>query len=323
MNSPNKAIGGYFELELNKHDFFHSNGILLNTGRNAFEHILKTIKPKRILLPFYICDVLLEPINKLKIKHEYYSIDENLEAIFSNTILKTDLFLYVNYFGLKDKYIQKLSKTIDNLVIDNSQALFSEPLKDINTFYSFRKFVGVTDGAAVYPNNKIVKLPLNDFSFNRINYLAKRFELDAENGYQDFTIVENSLSHQPIKQISKLTLGLLNNINFKFIKRTRNQNFLFLHKHLEYINEFKINKASINGPMVYPLLLKNGSKLRNILLKNRIFVATYWQSVNNIAPLKSFEVYLSNNLLPLPIDQRYSINEMKLIVKIIKKHNEH
>jgi len=322
MSYPNKAIGGYFELELNKHDFFHSNGILLNTGRNAFEHILKTIKPKRILLPYYICEVLLEPINKLKIKYEYYSIDENLEPIFNNAILKTDLFLYVNYFGIKDKYIQKLSKKIKNLVIDNSQALFSAPIKDINTFYSFRKFVGVTDGAVLYPNNKVVNLPI-DFSFNRINYLAKRFELDAENGYQDFKSVENSLSHQPIKQISKLTMGLLHNINFNSIKKTRNKNFLFLHKHLESMNELKINKTSINGPMVYPLLLKNGSKLRNVLLKNRIFVATYWQSVCSIAPIKSFEIYLSNNLLPLPIDQRYTIDDMKTIVKTIKKHNEY
>ena len=40
------AIGGYFELaDCEQADNFpHINGVLLNTGRNALEYILRTIK---------------------------------------------------------------------------------------------------------------------------------------------------------------------------------------------------------------------------------------------------------------------------------------
>ena len=49
-----KVIGGYFELAdiEQANNFPHKNGILLNTGRNALEYILSSIKDvKLIYLP--------------------------------------------------------------------------------------------------------------------------------------------------------------------------------------------------------------------------------------------------------------------------------
>ena len=59
-------IGGYFQLELNKDREYHDKAIALNTGRNALEYILRAKIFKKIYLPFYTCDVLLEPLKKLK-----------------------------------------------------------------------------------------------------------------------------------------------------------------------------------------------------------------------------------------------------------------
>ena len=40
----NNEIGGYFGLELRKNDFFlHSDGILLNSGKNALRYIVESI----------------------------------------------------------------------------------------------------------------------------------------------------------------------------------------------------------------------------------------------------------------------------------------
>lgn len=39
-----KAIGGYFELELPYSEEYHKNALRLNTGRNAFEYILRSKK---------------------------------------------------------------------------------------------------------------------------------------------------------------------------------------------------------------------------------------------------------------------------------------
>ena len=57
-----KAIGGYFELELASGKEYHPKAIRLNSGRNAFEFILSNNTYKRIFLPYYTCDVLLQPL---------------------------------------------------------------------------------------------------------------------------------------------------------------------------------------------------------------------------------------------------------------------
>ena len=53
-----EAIGGYFELaDCEQADNFpHGTGILLNTGRNALEYILRTIKQVScIYIPYFTC----------------------------------------------------------------------------------------------------------------------------------------------------------------------------------------------------------------------------------------------------------------------------
>lgn len=107
-----KAIGGYFELEdKGKGIFPHDNGLLLNTGRNALEHILRSISNiRRIYLPYYTCEVVLEPIKKLSIPYTFYHINENLEIIDSISLKDGEYIIANNYFGIKDTYISNLQK---------------------------------------------------------------------------------------------------------------------------------------------------------------------------------------------------------------------
>ena len=79
-----KAIGGYFELADYEEGgvFPHQDGILLNTGRNALEYILCSIgEVKHIYLPYYTCEVVLEPINKLHIPYTFYHINQQFEIV--------------------------------------------------------------------------------------------------------------------------------------------------------------------------------------------------------------------------------------------------
>ena len=64
-----KSIGGYFELELSSSGEYFPKSIALNTGRNAFEYILKVRYYKKVYIPYYTCDVMLEPIKKLKVDY--------------------------------------------------------------------------------------------------------------------------------------------------------------------------------------------------------------------------------------------------------------
>ena len=121
-----KPIGGYFELELATGRELFTNAIRLHTGRNCLEYILTTYEPKKVLLPYYICEEIIEPIVALGLAFEFYNIDRNLDPIIPHTVDSENAFLYVNYFGIKQKTVNELSRYVDNLIIDNTQA-FSLP----------------------------------------------------------------------------------------------------------------------------------------------------------------------------------------------------
>lgn len=312
-----KETGGYFELELKQGVGFHADALPLNTGRNCFEYILAANDYDRVYIPYYNCNALLEPLQKLQIEYEYYRIDTNLNPIFSKKLAKKEALLIVNYFGLKEKVSESFAgKYQNNLIIDNSQAFFAKPLDQIDTFYSTRKFFGVPDGGYLYTKKHLNKHFDLDVSYTRMEHLLRRIDVNAEDAYAKFVENENSLSGQPIKKMSKLTRALLCCIDYQRAKLIREKNFLYLHDNLKEINELSFPIEHLNGPMTYPMFItKKGLKKR--LIEAKIFVASYWDSVLNLVEKNSFEYRFAEHLLPLPIDQRYDLADMEKIVKML------
>lgn len=68
------SIGGYFELEIREGKHFHQGAIKLSTARQCFEYILKARRYTKVYIPYYTCDVIIEPLMKLNVKYEYYHI---------------------------------------------------------------------------------------------------------------------------------------------------------------------------------------------------------------------------------------------------------
>lgn len=316
-----KSIGGYFELELNKNEEYHKTAIKLNTGRNAFEYILRVNNYSKVYIPYYTCDVMLEPISKLKIKYEFYRIDRNfMPDINFENFKSEEALVYNNYFGICDKNLNEIFSITNNIIIDNSQSFYTKPINNCYTFYSARKFFGVPDGAYLFSEKKLDSDLEFDNSKNRTEHLLGRIEEGAEKYYYKFKENDESLIGQPIKKMSKLTHSLMKNIDYDNTAKIRNNNFKYLHHKLKATNEVFININSMNVPMVYPYLVKNGSLLKNILISNKIFVATYWPNVKEWDPDKdSYENYLVENLVTLPIDQRYSLKDMDNILYLIQR----
>ncbi len=308
-----EAIGGFFELELRKGKEYHPNAMKLNTGRNAIEYVLKHRGYSRGFIPYYSCDSILEPFKKLGIPYDFYHIGEDLlPAISPDCVSKETCILIINYFGLLGKQIEGIAYSYPNVIVDNSQAFFAPPLEGIDTVYSPRKFFGVPDGAYLYTDLPEDPNLERDISFTRCEHLLKRIDLSPEEGYSDFRKAQQTLSYQPIKKMSKLTETMLSSINYDYSKKRREESFLFLHNKLKNKNYFSIifDKNNISCAMVYPFLNYRFS-LRENLIQNKIYVATYWHEVVSRIDKGSFEFSMAKSLLPLPIDQRYSSANLK------------
>lgn len=318
-----KEIGGYFELELfDNGSFPHESGYCVNSGRNALELILSNIGDITLLwIPLYTCDVILEPLEKLQIPYNFYHIDHNLEASQDILLNKGEYILITNYFGIKDDYVLRMAKKYgERIIVDNSQAFLADSVKGIRMFYSPRKFVGVPDGGiAVTPEI----LDLNEFkvdcSYDRCSHLLKRYDCGASEGYSDFRRNALGFVKKPICRMSNLTKALLSNINFKALKERRLENFLFLHRRLGNTNSLKIPSFSdFACPMIYPYYTEETS-MRVRLIENKVYVPTYWPNVLKWCTSDELEYNLTNNIIPLPIDQRYGMQEMESILNIIGK----
>lgn len=312
------AIGGYFELELPRGQEYHQKAIRLNTGRNAFEYILRAKKYMKVFLPYYTCDVMLEPINKINLQVEFYHIDNSFRPLFDfSQITEHDAFVYTNYFGICDQMVDEISQQCMNLIIDNSQAFYSKPLPGVDTFYSPRKFFGVSDGAYLYTDKQLNENLEQDISYERMSHLLKRVDCSAEFGFDDFKSNDDSLKFNPIKIMSKITKAILSSVNYEKAKQQRRDNFIELHSTLKTLNKLNLVLNNYDVPMVYPFYTENKT-LRENLIKNKIYVATYWPNVMNWCSEIDLEHKLAKEILPLPIDQRFSYSDFLKIIQLIK-----
>lgn len=314
-----EAIGGYFSLELSFREEYHKNAIRLNTGRNCLEYILRARGYKKVYVPYYTCEAVMEPINKLGIPYEFYHIDIHFEIRDRFTLKANEALLYTNYFGLKQRYVEQLAeKTGERLIVDNTQAFYAKPIKGIDTFYTCRKFFGVADGAYLYTDKLLDEEFAHDESYDRMTHLLKRIDLSAEQGFVDFRKVDDGLDNQPIRRMSKLTQRIMQSIDYEAAAKKRRENYQMLHEVLGEENNLVLPLENNAVPMVYPFLAPIKG-LREKLIENKIFVARYWPNVLYWTTEDDIEYLLANQMQPLPIDQRYNAENMNRILEIIKQ----
>ncbi|MFD2244920.1 hypothetical protein [Pontibacter ruber] len=315
--SLSEAIGGYLGLHINPGKAYYSDLVELNTGRNAFEYILLARKYKKVYIPYFTCDAVLEPIHKHNIEYSFYRIDSRLEPVDVPILEQHEAFLYTNYFGLKTQFISSSSHRICNLIIDNAQAFFSRPLVGVDTFYSPRKFFGLPDGGYASTTALLHQAFPQDISAGRCSHLLLRLDTEPEIGFESYKNNENDLADKPIMQMSKLTKSILNGITYDWALERRNNNFAFLHNILRNYNKFQwLDEIHIEGPLVYPFYTDN-DKLRDWLATKKIYTATYWPNVFKTAGKNTLEYALASNVVYLPVDQRYNEESMTHIINHI------
>ncbi len=316
-----KVIGGYFEEErlilASSDNQYHDDSYHLNSCRNALLLIIIKREYSTVYIPYFTCNVVAQVLKSNNVKVEYYHINQHLEPLISDIPADAGL-IYTNYFGLKDEYIQQILKKYKNLIIDNAQSFYSKSIPGVDTVYSPRKFFGLPDGGLLSTDLMIDLTEYSqDHSQDRCSHLILRKKYGAEKGYSEFLKNDAKLINLPIMEMSNYTKSAMGKIDYEGSKKKRKENFNYLHNKLNHLNEFEIPLNDNNSPLVYPLLVSNGDQLKSHLISMKIFVATYWPEVKSLVNKDCYEYYLTNNLINIPIDQRYNIEDMKLIVKKI------
>lgn len=313
-----KEIGGYFELEELISEEYYPNLIGLNNGRNALLYLVKAKKIRKIYLPFYLCDSISNMCKKNNIEYELYNIDSKFMPLLSKDINFDEYIYIVNYFGqLKDCVIMDLKQKYKNIIVDNTQSFFQQPLKNIDTIYSCRKFFGVPDGSYLY-TTKIIEENIDiDVSKDRMVHILGRYECDASTYYNDFKNNDINFKEEKLKYMSKLTHNILGAIDYDKVIQKRNENFNFLHENLKFRNMLEIDIP--NAPFTYPFYVDNGVDIRKKLAEKKIYIPTLWPNVIRDMTSECLEYKYATNILPIPCDQRYNISDLSRLVEELDK----
>ena len=313
-----KEYGGFIEFETYGGNILHEDAIALNCGRNALAYLCEAKNIRKVYIPYFLCSSVPDLLNKIDVEFSYYHIDSYFRPIFNKKLFDNEYLYIVNYYAqIGNVEIQKWKDKYQNVIIDNAQSYYQLPIKNTDTLYTCRKFFGVSDGAFLYTNAKLNRiLPLEE-SFDRMQFLTGRFERSANEFYKEYVENNRLFVNEPIKEMSKLTNNLLCGIDYSKHAIIRQNNFDYLYHAFSNRNELELMVPY--GAFMYPLLIENGSKVRKLLQSKKIYIPTLWPNVLDIVDNDSLEYHYANDILPIPVDQRYNLEDMEYLVKVVNE----
>ncbi|MDD4547062.1 MAG: hypothetical protein PHR24_07185, partial [Oscillospiraceae bacterium] len=186
-----------------------------------------------------------------------------------------------------------------------------------------RKFMGVPDGAYVIGNNadKYSDEYNSDYSSDTSDFLLKRIEYGCEGKtYESRMKNEKRIDESDIKLMSKLTHTILDGTDYTLIKNKRRENYSTASMLFNDINLINPNMYYDDTcvPMVYPLVVERDDLLQK-LLDAKHFQGHWWSYLLGELDQSKFEYWLSENIIPITIDQRYGEEEIKFLYGLVCK----
>lgn len=319
-------IGGSFGFTpaRGKGDFPPEEGdacVFVSSGRAALELLLLNLpqRPRRVLVPRFACDTLLQPMEHLGLPVIRYGCDDALCPILPTDRGEEDVLVLINYFGLSEPTeLEQMAAAHPGPVLTDATTAFYAPLPAHadGIFYSFRKFFPVPDGGAARARYPLTLRPCErDDCPARLRALHRISELGIIAAQEDVAAAEASFSAPP-RLLAASTRALLQGIRAQAAARQRMENYRILHRSLAELNRLSLPETPPSAPMCYPLF-SGIPDLRDSLIDAGIALPFYWPEVIAAYGAQETENKLARTLLPLPLDQRYGAAEMQRIVRLI------
>lgn len=316
------SIGGYQGLELALRVTDAARGMIkTNSARSAIKRVLNSLGARKLWLPAYICDALVDAAKDVGVNFDFYRIDSNFDIDTELKLNDYEFILIVDYFGVCGESINRRKSRFEKrkTIVDCSQSYFSMPTEALATIYSPRKFFGLPDGGLLYSNDPAVTQPeqRDESSESRMAHLISRLTNSPEAAYQQYLDAEQAISKLPVQGMSRLTERLLQSVDYQRARNARTRNSLHLHKRLGQYNQLNLNIDESVAPLCYPFLPSVKAASKADLIKERVFVPTYWPEVLGRVEEGTFEWNLVTNGLFLPCDQRYNEDDMDRLISLL------
>lgn len=261
--------------------------IKLNLARNCLKYICKAYGINKILLPYYTCPVVWNSLREESCEVKFYHLDKDF--LPTEKFKKNDFILYTNYFGINSKNCKKLAKKYPNIIIDNSQGFFSEPL-GLASFNSLRKFFNVQNGAYLFTSKQLEQV----FEVDKIELQPVSMQEDYEKFLKNELFLD---AQKQIKTISPKVEKMMNDIDFEAESIKRVRIFKQYEKVLKNFNNIQLDLNIGDIPYCYPFS-PNSEIIKRKLWSKNLVLLQLWKNF----PKSFVESEFLNDTIALPLD---------------------
>lgn len=317
--------------------------VYTDSGRSAIRLLLPQLKKRKILMPAYICKSVIDCFHD-DFVIEFYQLDDKLQINLEDLKLKLNqdvsVVYVMHYFGMlqgKEQltYIMEQKKEYGYVIIEDTTHCLLTVKKTIGDFQvcSLRKWFPIPDGGVLYGNHLKDHYQLKEEKDDAgkvteamiLKNLYIKEGIDCNNAYRKiFMNAERKLDDQKeIYHLSTFSEVLLECINTKQICERRKNNWNYLYGKLAgtgIVPMFHI-EAEYFIPFAFPVLVENRDDFRAYLIKNQVYCAIHWEMETEQQKGIKENIRLSEHILSLPIDQRYTKEHMEYLVETIQNYN--
>ncbi|MBO4719328.1 MAG: DegT/DnrJ/EryC1/StrS family aminotransferase [Prevotella sp.] len=321
--------------------------VLTSSGRGAIKLLFQQLpQVKRVLLPIYTCSSVINPIESLGIECIYYPINKQLEVDIDGLMdlierEHPDSIYFQSYYGfdtlasVRPYYHDLQDKNI--IVVED---ITHSWLSDFNTteadysVVSLRKWLQLPDGGALMSNKHVLgQIP----QYGESDKIVVEF-VKASEGKERYFQTHNPADKQEFRQhyvnakdllqqddaphrISNISCSVLAKTDFDEIIRRRRENATYLRQNLcnkvvEPCIPLNDNKAT---PLYFPIYVKdNRGTLQKELASHNIYCPVHWPMPTQVRTVMDADnSYIYDHVLSLICDQRYNLEDMSSIVKLV------
>lgn len=312
--------------------------VLLRSGRDAiFAAAEKLLKEKsttaRAYVPALSCESMYSAFKNLGYEIVFYPIDEAFNPVYLDEIKKGDVLLLMLYYGMTD--MKKIEKWIIehpevNTVLDITHSVWDDYAYGLSatfTIGSLRKSMGTVNGGLLVSDIYNVKAEKGENVFTE--YRKKAFRIKKQYAYDRTQDVKNeyrkmlAIAEEDIAKndvffaADEESVREFDCVNVEEIRYRRKRNFLVLYN---AINIKKLIPDNIDGtPFSLPVAIKNRDEIQREFAKRGVYAPVLWPIDETAKNVCGFAGYVADNMLSLPIDQRYGYDDMVDIASIVEE----
>ncbi len=304
---------------------------------------------KRVLLPAYTCDTVITPFKELGWECHYFSVDKNLRMNSDSVRAQykqhqISLIVVHPYYGMElnqeeEALLKELHEQGCRIVVDVTQGIYTKQNLDFVDYYvgSYRKWFKVPDGAFLKSKQGAASIPQplvenDDFVAVQTSamYLRGAYFRSQNQLIKDISIKLNKKAEGQIDH--HITPHKMSSFSYSIFKEKREdqcqtsrvENYRYLFENLSKIEEIEVVCRDMGevktAPLYFTFYTQDRKALQLALAEEHIYAPVIWPVVYDEVIIDESIRYIYDSLLAIPIDQRYTQEDMAKVVEIINRH---